>query len=320
VAALALGSQGDTVAAVALGSQGDTVAAVSLGSQGDTVAAVSRNVRLRELLIGVEGLALLRHLYDGTDKASACRLHEVRRVLAEDAYDASEPIHEALPRTGYEAWSPSYDEPGNPIVALEQPAVWSLFDGIAPGRALDAACGTGRHAGRLVALGHTVTAVDLTPAMLARAAVNVPQARLHQGDLLALPVPDAQFDLVVCGLALSHLSDLGAGVAELARSLRPGGALVISVLHPFLAYLGWQAPFTDPAGGRGFVREHAHGHAAYLAAFRAADLAVRDCLEPSLGPAQVRTKRRAFLHVPEAVSEAYLGLPAVLVWSAAKAR
>jgi SAM-dependent methyltransferase len=279
---------------------------------------MARNVRLRELLVGVEGLALLRHLYDGTDDAADRRLREVRRVLDEEAFLAGEPIREAPPRAGYQAWSASYDEPGNPIIALEQPAVWSLVDSLAPGRALDAACGTGRHARHLVELGYEVLGIDLTPEMLERAAINVPQARFLEADLLAIPAADEQLDLVVCGLALSHVADLRAGVEELARVLRPGGQLVISVLHPFQAYLGWHAPFADAAGGRGFVREHAHSHADYLTSFRAARLELRDCLELSLTADQVLAKRRAFRHIPEAAMEAYVGLPGVLVWNATR--
>jgi hypothetical protein len=107
-------------------------------------------------------------------------------------------------------------------------------------------------------------------------------------------------------------------VAELGRVLRPGGRLVASVLHPFQAYLGWQAPFADSAGRRGFVREHAHAHADYLAAFRTAGLNVRDCIEPELGAEHVEAKRRAFRHIPDATSEAYAGLPGVLVWDLEK--
>jgi SAM-dependent methyltransferase len=277
-----------------------------------------RTVRLRELLVGVEGLALLRHLYDGTEDAADRRLAEVRRLLDEDAFSAGEPIDEATPRFGYRAWSQSYDEPGNPIIALEQASVWPLLDSLAPGRALDAACGTGRHARRLVDRGHDVLGFDLTPEMIELAASKTPQADFQTGDLLAIPAADGQFDLVVCGLALSHLADLHAGIAELARVLRTGGELVISVLHPFQAYLGWHAPFRDSAGGRRFVREHAHTHADYLAAFRAVGLEASACVEPRLTADHVRAKRRAFRHVPEAVVQAYVGLPGVLVWAAAK--
>jgi len=279
---------------------------------------MDRHVRIRELLVGVEGLALLRHLYDGTDDAADRRIAEVRRVLDDDALLAGEPIREADPQAGYRAWSESYDEPGNPIIALEQPAVWSLLESLEPGCALDAACGTGRHAAHLVALGHEVLGVDLTPEMIERAATNVPDAQFREGDLLALPVAAQRFDVVVCGLALSHIAELRAGVAELTRVLRPGGQLVISVLHPFQALLGWHAPFIDAEGQRSFVREHPHSHADYLAAFAAAGLELRDCLEPALTADQVPAKQRAYRRIPEAAMQAYVGLPGVLVWSATR--
>ena len=99
---------------------------------------------VRELLVGIEGLALLRHLYDGTDVEADRRLAEVRRILDDEAFAAGELTTEADPVTAYRAWSETYDEPGNPIIAIEEPIVWALVAGIPPGSALDAACGTGR--------------------------------------------------------------------------------------------------------------------------------------------------------------------------------
>ena len=135
-----------------------------------------RHAGLDELLIGTEGLALLRNLYHGSDEEAARRLAEVRAILDADSdagRDDVEPVVEADPRAGYARWSASYDDPGNPIVALEQPAVWGLIEPLVPGRTLDAACGTGRHAARLAALGHEVAGIDLTPEMLALARVRV---------------------------------------------------------------------------------------------------------------------------------------------------
>jgi SAM-dependent methyltransferase len=256
--------------------------------------------------------------YDGTDLDAGLRLSEVRRVLDDPAFAAGEPTAEADAHIGYGSWADSYDEPGNPIIALEQPAVWSVLDSFVPGRALDAACGTGRHARRLVDLGHQVIGIDLTPQMLTRAAANVPEARFLRADLWEVPLRDQEFDVVVCGLALAHLSDLGGAVAELTRVLRTGGRLVISVLHPFQEHLGWHAPFADEHGRRGFVREHPHSHADYLAAFRSAGLNVADCLEPRLTADHVTAKRRAFRHIPDATRQAYTGLPGVLVWDLEK--
>jgi SAM-dependent methyltransferase len=274
----------------------------------------SRYLRLRELLIGIEGLALLRHLYDGPAADGEARLREIRRLLDDDAFSSGEEMTEADPRAGYARWGARYDEPGNPIIALEEPAVQSLVAGVAPGRVLDAACGTGRHTRYLIARGHEVVGIDITPEMLERALSSVPEASFLRADLNSIPIEDGHFDLVVCGLALGHVEDLGAAVGELARVLRGGGGMVISVLHPVQSHLGWHAPFEDADGRRRFVRENSHSHGDYLAAFRSAGLTVLGCLEPELGPEHAVAKRRAFEHVPDAVRAAYAGLPGVLVW------
>jgi SAM-dependent methyltransferase len=278
---------------------------------------VERRVATSELLIGIEGLALLRHLYDGTDEAAASRMREVRGIV--DGGDrGAEAIAEAAPRDGYAAWAGSYDEPGNPIVALEGSAVGSMLDTVAPGRALDAACGTGRHAAELERRGHEVHGFDLTPEMLAIARATVSTGRFTAGDLLAIPFADGSFDLVVCGLALAHVDHVSVAVAELARVLAPGGRAILSVLHPFLAALGWHAPFQDGAGRRRFVREHDHTHADYLMALRDAGLVLEELVEPRLAVEHVAAKRRAMRAIPEATVAAYAGLPGVLVLAASK--
>jgi len=279
---------------------------------------MARHIRLRELLVGIEGLALLRRLYDGTDSDADRRLTEIRTLLDDDVFSSGELTSETDPKDGYRSWAASYDEPGNPIVTLEQPAVWSLIDPLPAGRALDAACGTGRHAGHLVEMGHDVIGIDLTPEMLNRAREAVPVAVFVEADLVDIPAEGDTFDLVVCGLALAHVADLDTAIGELARVLRPGGRLVLSVLHPFQAFLGWHAPFKDEYNERRFVREHTHAHADYLSAFRSANLHLRHCIEPALSAAEATTKRRAFRHIPDAVLAAYVGLPAVLVWDTEK--
>jgi SAM-dependent methyltransferase len=279
---------------------------------------MTRHVSLRELLAGVEGLALLRNLYDGSDADAKLRLAELRAVLDDPALDAAQATPEVDAAAGYAIWSDSYDDPGNPVVAIEERSVAELLSDLPAGPALDAACGTGRHARSLVDLGHTVSGIDLTPEMLGRASVSVPEASFSVADLRELPFSDESFSVAICGLALAHLPSLDGAVGELARVLRPGGRLIVSVLHPFQALLGWNAPFSGADGSRGFVREHPHLHSDYLDAFKTAGLEVTGCLEPTIGENELGTKRRAFRHIPEATAAAYLGLPAVLVWSAHK--
>jgi SAM-dependent methyltransferase len=115
-----------------------------------------RHVRLRELLIAVEGLALLRSLYDGGDDQADRRLADVRGLLDDDAFSPADLILEADAHDGYRSWAETYDQADNPVIALEQAAVWPMLDSLPPGLAHDAACGTGRHARHLADLGFEV--------------------------------------------------------------------------------------------------------------------------------------------------------------------
>lgn len=278
---------------------------------------MGRHIRLRELLVGVEGVALLRQMFEGDVEASEARLAEVRRILdpaQEAVFGRGIDVPELEVVAGYRAWSATYDQPGNPLIAVEQPVVWSLLETSPAGRALDAACGTGRHARRLVELGHRVTGIDATGAMLQRARAAVPRAHLARGDLSRLPVKSASMDLAVCALALDHTPDLVDPLAELARVVRPGGRLVVSDIHPVLSMLGAAAFFHAADGSSAFVRNYRHLHGEYLDAFARTGLEVRRCLEPRFGPDEVRMQAEAASFVPEAARAAYLDLPGALVW------
>jgi SAM-dependent methyltransferase len=276
-----------------------------------------RRIHLRELLVGIEGLALLRRMFAGDDDEAAARIAEVQR-LVDEAGDATFGLSADAPelgvREGYAAWSATYDEPGNPLIGAEQPVVWSLLDGAPPGRALDAACGTGRHARHLAERGHAVVGVDGSPEMLSRARAQVPEGCFTQGDLHDLPLPSAGFDLAVCSLAFDHVVDLDEPVAELARVLRPGGRLVVSDVHPVLSAIGVAAYFRGAEGASAFMRNHGHVHSEYLEAFAVAGLEVHRCLEPRFGEHEVIAQGLGMAFVPEATRAAYFGLPGVLVW------
>ncbi|MFI5261787.1 MAG: ubiquinone/menaquinone biosynthesis methyltransferase [Candidatus Limnocylindrales bacterium] len=105
--------------------------------------------------------------------------------------------------------------------------------GLEPGdAALDVACGTGRLAIRLArAVGPfgRVEAVDLSPVMVSRAAAaHRDHVQLHfaLADALALPFPPGMFDAATIAFGLRNLADFRAGLAEMARVVRPGGRVV----------------------------------------------------------------------------------------------
>ncbi|MFL6144193.1 MAG: class I SAM-dependent methyltransferase [Labedaea sp.] len=274
-------------------------------------------MRMGEYLLAVQGLAMIRTCL--TEPAQARpRVAEIRRIL--DELDDSPEI----PLTGYDVpegytrWADRYDGP-NPAIAREQPIVHGILAGLAPGRALDAACGTGRHAARLVELGHQVVGVDATPAMLALARRKVPGADFRRGQLETLPVQDDSVDLVTCALALTHVAELGPVMAEFARVLRPGGQAVLSDIHPMATTTGAIAAFPgrDLSRGVPYVHSIVHQVSDYLTAFRAAGLSVVDCLEPPTDESTV-TATPSYAEFPQAARQAFLGLPFLLIWRLAR--
>ncbi len=108
-------------------------------------------------------------------------------------------------------------------------------------RVLDLGCGGGRHAFEMYRRGADVVAFDqdadeldgvseLFAAM--RAAGEVPagaEADVKQGDALGLPFADGEFDRVVAAEVLEHIHDDDTAVRELARVLRPGGTVAVTV-------------------------------------------------------------------------------------------
>lgn len=94
-------------------------------------------------------------------------------------------------------------------------------------RVLDLATGTGDLAAALSRPGRTVVGADFCLDMLARARRKESPNPLSAGDALALPFPPESFDAVTIAFGVRNFADLGAGLAEMKRVLRPGGLLLI---------------------------------------------------------------------------------------------
>ncbi|MFD4872312.1 class I SAM-dependent methyltransferase [Streptomyces sp. NPDC058420] len=109
--------------------------------------------------------------------------------------------------------------------------------GAGPHRVLDCSCGIGTQAIGLAGVGHRVIGSDLSPAAVARAAVEAAARRVRLpvtvADMRALPFRAAAFDVVVCAdNSLAHLltaDDVGTALTGMRRVLRDDGLLMISI-------------------------------------------------------------------------------------------
>jgi demethylmenaquinone methyltransferase/2-methoxy-6-polyprenyl-1,4-benzoquinol methylase len=97
-------------------------------------------------------------------------------------------------------------------------------------RVLDVCCGTGdlvRTLMRARPPGTAVMGSDFCHPMLVAARAKVAGAALFEADALRLPVPDASLDLVTVAFGFRNLANYEAGLREMQRVLRSGGAVAI---------------------------------------------------------------------------------------------
>jgi demethylmenaquinone methyltransferase / 2-methoxy-6-polyprenyl-1,4-benzoquinol methylase len=113
---------------------------------------------------------------------------------------------------------------------------------VRPGdRVLDACCGTGDLAvASLKAGAREVVGLDFSPRMLDRARAKQQTVTWLEGDVMAMPFADAEFDSATVGFGVRNVAELSAALAELRRVLKPGGRLgILEITTP----TGVLAPF-----------------------------------------------------------------------------
>jgi SAM-dependent methyltransferase len=119
-------------------------------------------------------------------------------------------------------------------------------------RLLDLGCGFGRHSYQAARLGAEVVAFDASAdevrkvqdtfgAMAVAGELDAESARVGavQGDALLLPFADGAFDRVIASEVLEHIPADETAMAELARVLRPGGSMAVTVPRCGPEFINW---------------------------------------------------------------------------------
>jgi ubiquinone/menaquinone biosynthesis C-methylase UbiE len=151
------------------------------------------------------------------DRASVRRVLDLRRQQSRDFFDRMAGRYGSL------------TEPGGGWSALAA----GLAAGLSGRDVADLGAGEGALTLLIARFARTVTAVDHSPRMLRlieEAAEGLKldsRIRIVQGDLEALPLPDASVDAAFLSQALHHAAQPDAAVREAARILKPGGTLVL---------------------------------------------------------------------------------------------
>jgi SAM-dependent methyltransferase len=164
---------------------------------------------------------------------------------------------------------------------------------------LDAGCGSGgflRWAAQLDAF-DSASGVDASRDAIELARGRAPDARLVVARVSELPFPDSSFDVAFLNDVLQHIpeDEVQASLAELRRTLGPGGALLVRT------------------GGAARAREERadwriYDSAALIATLRAAGFSCERTTYANMVPSLVATVRG---HAPRAPTRARHGIPSL---------
>lgn len=149
-------------------------------------------------------------------------------------------------RDAFDSVAADYDGPrgNNDLIQDMRSEMWQQLDATFPGgsRLIDLGCGTGLDAVRMAKLGHHVTAIDWSPQMVSRTKDRAEREQvMDRVESLVVGAHElrrldaaAESDGAYSNLGpLNCVPDLAEVSRECARLLRPGGALVFTVIGRF---------------------------------------------------------------------------------------
>ena len=122
-------------------------------------------------------------------------------------------------------------------------AVFAAFAGVGAGdKVLDVGCGVGALTAHLRSVGAEVAAIDPSPPFIDAIRMRLPDVDVRRGTAEELPYGTAAFDAALAQLVVHFMTDPVAGLSQMARVTRRGGAIAACVWD---GPTGALAPFWD---------------------------------------------------------------------------
>ena len=155
------------------------------------------------------------------------------------------------PIDAYRKWSEQYDSNKNKTRDLEGIALRKELEGMSFKNCLEIGCGTGKNTEWLLEKSDHVTAVDISPEMIAKAKKKIRSKKINF--ILAdinkkWSFVNEKFDLISFSLVLEHIEDLDHIFCETSKALSKESLVYIGELHPFKQYTGTKARFETDEG------------------------------------------------------------------------
>ena len=139
----------------------------------------------------------------------------------------------------FDQYASSWHQPDGPMGALHQihPVRMAFIKPFLPKeplRILDAGCAGGLISLDLAALGHQVTGIDLSLAMIQQAEIKSKEQDLSI-DWIQSPIQSFQseqnFDMIICSEVLEHIDEPLSALQHLISMLAPKGTLIVSTIN-----------------------------------------------------------------------------------------
>lgn len=150
----------------------------------------------------------------------------------------------------YNNWAEQYDTNHNKTRDLEALALRAILGGIDFDNCLEIGCGTGKNTVWLATKAKSVTSIDFSGEMLAKAKEKVSSLNVFfkQADITHDWNFGNNYNLITFCLVLEHIENLDHIFGEAAKALQPTGYVYIGELHPFKQYTGSKARFESREG------------------------------------------------------------------------